>query len=229
MDECYLVFGGSGDIGSSIVELLIPSDVVVFSSYARHPRSYPDRNVKQFKYISTEGIPQDVLTEIRRYKIKALFYSIGISSSKKSVVKSGLSEWLNLFQTNTLTFIEIFQELYNDLVRSQSHIVALSSVAAQNNSPNNCPYTLSKAGLEIIISCLIKEEGHNKLKFSVVAPGLVDSNMARRIAKIKGYEDYNFYVSEVLNNKILDCQYVAKQCIEVLNRPYDANSFYIDI
>lgn len=229
MDECYMVFGGSGDIGYAIVESLISSNVVIFSSYFNNPRSFSGGRVRQFRYVSTEGIPIDILAEIRTYKIRALFYSIGVSSSKKSIVKSGLAEWQNLFQTNTLTFIEIFQGLYSELVRCQSHIVALSSVAAQNNSPNNCPYTLSKAGLEIVISCLIKEEIHNKLKFSVVAPSLVNSNMAKKIARLKGYEDYDYYVSEVLNNRILDCEYVANKCIQVLSQPYDANSFYIAI
>lgn len=62
-------------------------------------------------------------------------------------------------------------------------IVMISSVATKGLSANGAPYNMGKAALEALASTLYKEEVKNNIRVNVVAPGLVETEMGRRLAK----------------------------------------------
>lgn len=69
-------------------------------------------------------------------------------------------------------------------------IVMISSVATKGLSANGAPYNMGKAALEALASTLYKEEVKNNIRVNVVAPGLVETEMGRRLAKAtQGVED----------------------------------------
>ena len=49
--------------------------------------------------------------------------------------------------------------------------------------PNSAPYNMAKAALEALAWTLAKEERRNGIHVNVVAPGLVDTEMGRRLVK----------------------------------------------
>ncbi len=67
--------------------------------------------------------------------------------------------------------------------RGRADIVFISSAATDHHSANGAPYNMGKAAMEALAFTLAKEEvGHN-IHVNVVAPGLVVSDMGRRLAK----------------------------------------------
>jgi NAD(P)-dependent dehydrogenase (short-subunit alcohol dehydrogenase family) len=48
---------------------------------------------------------------------------------------------------------------------------------------NSAPYNMAKASLEALARTLAKEERRNGIHVNVVAPGLVDTEMGRRLMK----------------------------------------------
>ena len=55
---------------------------------------------------------------------------------------------------------------------------------------NSSPYNMAKAALEALAWTLAKEERRNGIHVNVVAPGLVDTEMGRRLVKgAMGVED----------------------------------------
>ena len=57
-------------------------------------------------------------------------------------------------------------------------------------APNSAPYNMAKAALEALAWTLAKEERRNGIHVNVVAPGLVDTEMGRRLVKgAMGVED----------------------------------------
>ena len=59
-----------------------------------------------------------------------------------------------------------------------------------HGAPNSAPYNMAKAALEALASTLAKEERRNGIHVNVVAPGLVDTEMGRRLVKgAMGVED----------------------------------------
>ena len=62
-------------------------------------------------------------------------------------------------------------------------IIMISSVATQYLAPNSAPYNMAKVALEALAITLAKEERHHGIHVNVVAPGLVDTDMGRRLVK----------------------------------------------
>ena len=59
----------------------------------------------------------------------------------------------------------------------------ISSVAARHLAANSLPYNMGKASLEALAMTLAKEERRNGIHVNVVAPGLVVTEMGRRLVK----------------------------------------------
>jgi 3-oxoacyl-[acyl-carrier protein] reductase len=62
-------------------------------------------------------------------------------------------------------------------------IVMISSAATLHMAANSAPYNMAKAALEALSATLAKEERRNGIHVNVVAPGLVDTEMGRRLVK----------------------------------------------
>ena len=62
-------------------------------------------------------------------------------------------------------------------------IVMISSAATFHMAANSAPYNMAKAALEALAATLAKEERRNGIHVNVVAPGLVDTEMGRRLVK----------------------------------------------
>jgi 3-oxoacyl-[acyl-carrier protein] reductase len=74
--------------------------------------------------------------------------------------------------------------------RPRGDIVMISSAAEVYMAANSAPYNMAKAGLEALAWTLAKEERRNGIHVNVVAPGLVDTEMGRRLVKgAMGVED----------------------------------------
>jgi 3-oxoacyl-[acyl-carrier protein] reductase len=68
-------------------------------------------------------------------------------------------------------------------------IVFISSVATDHMAGNGAPYNMGKAAMEALAMTLAKEEQRNGIRVNVVAPGLVETEMGRRLVKAGGVED----------------------------------------
>ena len=62
-------------------------------------------------------------------------------------------------------------------------IVFISSVATDNFGPNGAPYNMGKAAAEALARGLAKEEVPYNIHVNIVAPGLVVTEMGKRLAK----------------------------------------------
>jgi 3-oxoacyl-[acyl-carrier protein] reductase len=62
-------------------------------------------------------------------------------------------------------------------------IVMISSAATLHMASNSAPYNMAKAALEALSATLAKEERRNGIHVNVVAPGLVVTEMGRRLVK----------------------------------------------
>src|ERR1700724_3379291 len=74
--------------------------------------------------------------------------------------------------------------------RPRGDIVMISSVATGFMAGYSLPYNVAKASLEALARTLAKEERRNGIHVNVVAPGLVVSEMGRRLVRAtQGVED----------------------------------------
>ena len=116
--------------------------------------------------------------------------------------------------------------------RPRGDVVFISSAATKSMSGYSSPYNMAKAAMEALAHTLAKEELPNGIHVNIVAPGLVDTDMGRRLAKavmgagddihsIKGRMPFGHVcspeeVADVVAWVVSDAaRYVNNQCIGV--------------
>ncbi len=67
--------------------------------------------------------------------------------------------------------------------RPRGDIIFISSTASNTLNANGSPYNMGKAAIEALAKTLAKEERPYGIRVNVVAPGLVETEMGRRLAK----------------------------------------------
>ena len=73
--------------------------------------------------------------------------------------------------------------------RPRGDIVFISSIVTDHYRARQAPYTMAKAAMEALAYTLAKEERSHGIHVNVVAPGLVETEMGRRLVKAGGVED----------------------------------------
>lgn len=214
MDKNFLIFGGSGDIGVNLTSsLLKDAHTNVWSSYQKN---YSNIKGKSFYFDASLGISSTLLKELRNIHIDGLVYLVGERSSKQLVRNTSIEEWKKLIDINALSFLRVYNQLYETLKKSNTKIVVISSSAAFENKRLNGAYSGSKALLESICMTIAKEERENGIQIYVIAPSLIDSKLARETVKLKGYNDFEQYVHIHLNDNILKVNDVVKVILQML-------------
>ncbi len=123
--------------------------------------------------------------------ISILVNNAGVASRGASVKNTEPDEVLRLFNTHAYAAWSL-SKLVLPSMRTQGRgdIVMISSAAVMFMAPNSAPYNMAKAALEALAWTLAKEERRNGIHVNVVAPGLVDTDMGRRLVKgAMGVED----------------------------------------
>jgi NAD(P)-dependent dehydrogenase (short-subunit alcohol dehydrogenase family) len=67
--------------------------------------------------------------------------------------------------------------------RERGDVVLISSSATGHMGGNSSPYNMAKAALEALGRTLAKEERRHGIHVNIVAPGLVDTEMGRRLVR----------------------------------------------
>lgn len=123
--------------------------------------------------------------------IDVLVHNAGIASRGLDVAHTDPAEIERLFRTHALGAFVLCKHLVPPMrERERGDVVMISSVATSHLAANSSPYNMAKAALEALAMTLAKEERRNGIHVNVVAPGLVATEMGRRLVKgAMGVED----------------------------------------
>jgi NAD(P)-dependent dehydrogenase (short-subunit alcohol dehydrogenase family) len=118
-------------------------------------------------------------------------HNAGIASRGQDVAHTDPAEVERLFRTHALGAFVLCQALVPTMRGAdRGDVVMISSVATSHLAANSSPYNMAKAALEALAMTLAKEERRNGIHVNVVAPGLVATEMGRRLVKgAMGVED----------------------------------------
>ncbi len=108
----------------------------------------------------------------------------GVASGGRPVVATEPRELLRVVSTHALGPHHLCSVAVPHLrTHERADIVFISSVAPQGNAANGAPYNMGKAALESLALTLAKEEREHGIRVNIVAPGLVETEMGRRLVK----------------------------------------------
>ncbi len=191
-----LITGASRGIGRAIALGLAADDVDVAVNFQRDGAAADDTlgalralGVRAEKYqASVENFDADqalVAAVVSDFGgIDILVHNAGIASRGKSVVDTDPDEVLRVMGTHALAAHFLAKLcLPNMRTRGRGDIVMISSVATRLLNANGAPYNMAKAALEALAFTLAKEERKHGIRVNVVAPGLVETDMGKRLVR----------------------------------------------
>jgi NAD(P)-dependent dehydrogenase (short-subunit alcohol dehydrogenase family) len=116
--------------------------------------------------------------------VDVLVNNAGIASRGQSVEKTDPSELERVVRIHALAPHHLCQLVLPSMkTRPRGDIVMISSVATLHHAAGGAPYNMGKAAMESLAFTLAKEVKRHGIRVNVVAPGLVETEMGRRLMK----------------------------------------------
>jgi NAD(P)-dependent dehydrogenase (short-subunit alcohol dehydrogenase family) len=198
-----LVTGGSRGIGKAIALALAEDGADIAVNYRKDSDSAAEtvaeieklgRRARAYQAsvddrAADEAMVAAALDELG--PIDILVNNAGIASRGQSVVDTEFAEIERVVGTHAFSAFHLCQLLIPQMrACDRGDIVMISSIATHNWMGWSSPYNMAKAALEALAFGLAKEEQRNGIRVNVVAPGLVETEMGRRLVKgSAGVED----------------------------------------
>ena len=198
-----LVTGGGRGIGRAISLALAEDGADVAVNYARDEGSAKE-TVAAIEALGRRarayGASVDDFDAVRAMveaasaelgPIDILINNAGIASRGQTVEKTDPQELLRVVRIHALAPHHLCQLVLPAMkTRPRGDIVMISSVATLHHAPGGAPYNMGKAAMEALAFTLAKEVRHRNIHVNVVAPGLVETEMGRRLVRAtQGVED----------------------------------------
>ena len=113
-----------------------------------------------------------------------LVNNAGVASRGRSVLKTEADELESLMRIHALGPHELCKLVLPGMrEQERGDIVMVSSMATKYNAPGGAPYNMGKAAMEALALTLAAEERRFGIRVNIVAPGLVETEMGRRLMK----------------------------------------------
>jgi 3-oxoacyl-[acyl-carrier protein] reductase len=213
-----LVVGGTGAIGTAVIDRLIKRGHAVIATYRSQERPARDGATTWARFDTDDaataaGVAEAVRADSR--PLRTLVYAAGVGSTKRSVQETPLAEFQQLWQVNALGFVILWQAVAELARADAARVVAISSEAARSVGGANGPYSASKAALEAIVLTLAKEEAAHSVRFNVISPSLLASPMAEAMLARNGVSNADEYYAALPFGRALDPSEVAELVVDV--------------
>jgi NAD(P)-dependent dehydrogenase (short-subunit alcohol dehydrogenase family) len=191
-----LVTGGGRGIGRAISVGLAEDGADVVVNY-RKDREAADDTVAEITKLGRRALALagsvDSLDDDRALVAAAvgefgfvdiLVNNAGIASRGKSVADTDPEELERVVRTHAFGPHHLCQAVLPSMrTRPRGDIIMISSAATRHHGANGAPYNMGKAAVEALAFTLAKEERPNNIRVNIVAPGLVETEMGRRLMK----------------------------------------------
>ena len=198
-----LVTGGNRGIGAAIAVALAADGADVAINYRRDEdsatataKAIADLGRRVERYQASVDDLEAVTAMVAAITadfggIDILVHSAGIASRGLSVVDTDPAEIERVWRVHALSAFALSKLIVPGMrTRPRGDIVYISSAETSQWGQNSSPYNMAKAALEALARTLAKEERQHGIHVNVVAPGLVDTEMGRRLARgVMGVDD----------------------------------------
>ncbi len=197
-----LVTGASRGIGRAIAQRLAEEGANVAINYSTNKSAAEEvadklggLGVESRIYqadVADEKACSSMLKEaIRDFgQLDILVCNAGLGSAsigRPAISDASNEQWETLLGVNLWGPIYLCRGLVPHLRQARrSDIIMLSTIAAQSLQPGFGVYAVSKAALEAMAHTLAREEKPHGMRVNIIAPGLVDTDMGRRITEAMG-------------------------------------------
>lgn len=139
-------------------------------------------------FAACETMVKNVVADFGQVDI--LINNAGIASRGRSVADTDPAEMERVVRVHAFGpfyLSHLCAPLMRD--RPRGDIIMISSAGTKRWMANGSPYNMGKAALEALANGLYKEELRHGTRVNIVAPGIVETDMGRRLVKARGVDD----------------------------------------
>lgn len=200
-----LVTGGSRGVGRAICDELARHGANVAFTYQRDSAAAErtlelviNSGVQGMAVLASVDSPVDNLETVqaiteRLGEIDILINNAGVVSSGRQVIDTPTEETERILRIHALGPMQLCQLVLPAMRRKKrGDIVFISSVATTTFMPRAAPYTMAKCAAEALAATLAKEEARHHVRVNIVAPGLIDTDMGRRLMAARSGDSAEF-------------------------------------
>lgn len=147
------------------------------------------------------------------------------------VIEADLARWRRMFEVNMLGLIAATQAALPGMrARSDGHIVNISSTAGRIANANAAAYSATKFGVVGFSEALRKEICHDRIRVSVIEPGVVETELRDHIVHPATQKAINEWADSIRQLQADDVARAIVYCVsqpphvcinEILMRPTD--------
>jgi NADP-dependent 3-hydroxy acid dehydrogenase YdfG len=147
------------------------------------------------------------------------------------VAEADLARWRHMFELNVLGLIAATQAALPGMRRRRDgHIVNIASTAGRVATPNGAAYCATKFGVVAFSEALRKEVYQDRVRISVVEPGVVETELREHIGHAATRKAINDWAGSLRQLKAEDVARAIVFCVaqpphvainEILMRPTD--------
>lgn len=129
-------------------------------------------------------------------------------------------EWRSMFDVNVLALLEVTQIVLPKMnARKHGTIINIGSVAGRNIYGNHTAYCGSKFAVHAISEGLRKEVANNNVRVTVIAPGMVETELLNTTVDldvVAGYQEYKRSIGGAMSAEV-----VASVIVNVYEQPQE--------
>ncbi len=187
-----IVTGSNRGIGAEIVKDLHKNganviccsrkyDIKLIEEAKKLNKSYDNKIFNYFFDLNNEKEIENSATKIctEFESIDGLINNAGINHVSLFLMDK-ISNIKNVFQVNFFSQLILTNIIIKKMIKKKTgSIIFLSSKAATDYVPGRLAYSASKSALINVTKILSKELGRYKIRVNAIAPGLIDTEMAR--------------------------------------------------
>ena len=200
-NKVALVTGAASGIGKRIAEVLADNGAHIAIADINQSAAQAAADEIKARGVKATAIVMDVTDEkavdggvektVRDLgSVDILVSNAGIASRGHPVAETEPAEMERHFGIHVMGAFHLAHLLVPQMRdRPRGDVVMVSSVNATANPARGAPYNVAKAALESLAFTLAREEVRHGIHVNVVSPGLVVSEMGRRLVKAAGVED----------------------------------------
>ena len=202
--QTVFVTGANGGIGRALVTQFAKSGYNVVAHYRQEGKADLDflKKLEDDYSITVTPVYFDLCDNKKiKESIKDLLtsgVSINVLVNCAGVAHGGFFQMTSIekikeiFEINFFSMLEITQSLLRHMVRRKSGcIINIASISGISLKPGNCAYGTSKAAVIAWTKTLAGELAPLGIRVNAIAPGLIDTDMAKQMDEKAGIEMIN--------------------------------------